>query len=116
LVNDLYALKMKAGDDTRGPLAVHPVMKSQGLDGDYARALKALVLKYAGDAKLTRVAEMNVQAFSDQDQRTGFVWSFVMFDRSGDVLTHEQIARVDSDAQGVQQTGTDASRAGSLNP
>lgn len=116
LVDDVYALKMKAGDDTRGPLDVHPVMKSKGLDGEYAKALKALILKYAGDATLTRIAEMNVQAFSDQDKRTGFVWSFVMFDRDGSSLTHEQIARVEADAQGVQQAGTDASRAGSLNP
>jgi hypothetical protein len=116
LVDDVYALKKMAGDDTKGALRVHPVLKDKGLDGDYAKALKAMVLKYAGDTTLTRVAEMNVAAFSDTDKRTGFVWSFEMFDRSGSSLTNEQIARVDSSAQGVQQNGSDASRQGSLNP
>jgi len=39
-----------------------------------------------------------------------------MFTRDGATLTKENVARVDEDAQGVQETGNAASRQGSLNP
>jgi len=42
---------------TLGPLAPHPIMVKQGLGGPFATGVRALVLQYAGEKNLTRVAE-----------------------------------------------------------
>jgi len=108
----LAALKGQAGSATSGqPLDVHPVMKSQGLDGQYAQALKALVLKIAGEKTLSRVAFM---ALVTKDNR----WTFGAFNRSNAVLVPDEIPRTKGKTvQGVVEGGQGSTtRAGELVP
>ena len=65
LTDDLKRLKALAKQETAClPLSVHPVMAKQGLGGEYATALKALVQAYAGEANLDRVAITAERGFS----------------------------------------------------
>ena len=61
-----------------GPLAPHPIIVKEGLDGAFASGIRALVLRYAGGDSLTRVTEMTEPAAS---------WLFLAFDVARD--THE---------------------------
>lgn len=55
LVGELTNLRQAQGaDDDRGPLRVHPLLAMQGLHGPYAKGLRAIVTKYAGQQNLTR--------------------------------------------------------------
>jgi hypothetical protein len=62
-----------SGGERLGGLAPHPIVVEQGMDGDMARGLSALVLEYAGASNLTRVTELS--AFN-----ADFSWSFRGFD------------------------------------
>lgn len=65
--------------DTKGPLAVHPIIKSEGLRGAYAEAIKTLLLRYAGDQNLERVTFMQLQNFNVNE------WVFGGFDVGADM-------------------------------
>lgn len=55
-LKEIVALRLanSTGNDL-GALQVHPVMARQGLDGPMAKGLNAIVLKFAGAAKLTKL-------------------------------------------------------------
>jgi hypothetical protein len=87
LVRGLADLQALAGDGTRGkPLGVHPVIEAEGLRGPYATALNALVLRYAGEATLARIARMVLN-------KVDIVWTFDVFDRDGAGLELRAIPR-----------------------
>ena len=112
VLDGLQALKAQAGDATRGqPLDVHPVMKAQGVRGEYAKALNALVLKAAGESTLTRVAFMTLINVNNR-------WAFGAFNRSGATLVADEIPRTKGKLlQGVVEQGSGGtSRAGELVP
>lgn len=76
LVEDVFRLKTLAASGTTGkPLGIHPTMKTEGLRGAYATALKSTLAKYAGSATLSRVALMQLAKHDS--------WAFIAFDRSG---------------------------------
>jgi hypothetical protein len=110
-VSALWDLKAKAGSATDGkPLQVHPVMQSQGLGGDYATALKAMVTRHCGDDTLSRVAMQAVAA-------NGTVWTFAGVNRQGDKLVADDVARLNAEpAQAFREIGTTESRLGELIP
>jgi hypothetical protein len=107
----LWQLKAAAGVATDGaPLDVHPVMKSEGLDGAYAAAVKQLVRTHCGAQNLARVAFMSVSNF-------GRAWRFGGFDVVGGALVATDIPRLNGlTAQNVQEFGTPEFRNGSLLP
>jgi hypothetical protein len=51
-----------------GPLAVHPMMLSEGLNGPMAKGVRELILRFAGTNNLVRVATLTGS--------NGFIWSF----------------------------------------
>jgi hypothetical protein len=56
----LVALREANADKVSfGPLAPHPVMVRQGLDGPMSQGVRALILQYAGAQNLVRVAQLN---------------------------------------------------------
>jgi hypothetical protein len=65
--------KAPAGVDSRAPLQVHPRLAREGLDGTFARAFKALLLRYCGDKTLWRVTAMATLVGGDK-------WAFSGFD------------------------------------
>jgi hypothetical protein len=62
LAKEMLALRLSTGLPLQKSLlspqhqGVHPTLKEQGLRGAYATALKAIILKYAGEQTLSRVA------------------------------------------------------------
>jgi hypothetical protein len=75
LVADLRALRALAGGATVGqPLGVHPVMAAEGLRGPYARALRALIVRYAGEATLDAMAFFELSKFNS-------LWAFSAADK-----------------------------------
>jgi len=60
-LNEMTALRLAndpAGDDL-GPLAVHPIVKKQGMNGAMAKGLEAIVTKYALPKDLGRVTSFH---------------------------------------------------------
>lgn len=108
---ELRGLKALAQAATAGkPLDVHPVLLAQGLDGPYARALDALLLRFCGTQTLTRLAFMSVN-------RAGDAWTFGAFELERGALRADPIPRLPNQmVQGVQQTGSAAAPAGGLIP
>jgi hypothetical protein len=77
LVAGLRALKQRAGAMTAcQPLQVHPVMVKEGLGGEYASEVERLILQFAGDTTLSRVAVMRLGAVGETS-----LWFFSAFDR-----------------------------------
>lgn len=58
--------------DVDAPLQVHPVMRQQGLRGDFALGLKQLLLKFCGKANLWRVTSMSTLVGGDKWEFRGF--------------------------------------------
>jgi hypothetical protein len=56
------ARKAAGGDHDLGPLAPHPLVVSEGLDGPLAQAFAKTITKYAGQAKLVRMTALAVAA------------------------------------------------------
>jgi hypothetical protein len=73
-VEEVAALRVaQGGTADLGPLAVHPIVKAQGLTGAMARGLQAIVLKYAGMSRLERFTVLQATNL-DAD------WNFSGFD------------------------------------
>ena len=89
-LEELRGLRALSGDtDMTGPLRVHPVLSEQGLSGEYASALNALLLRYAGEENLTR---MTFFLRAPPLQET---WFFGGFDREDGVLSEMEIVGVE---------------------
>jgi hypothetical protein len=92
------------------PLAPHPVMKNQGLGGEYARKIKELVTSISTQSRLTRVAFMLVLSNHAS-------WTFGALDVENGSLKETPIPRLgDLTRQGVQEFGSEAFRNGELSP
>jgi hypothetical protein len=58
---ELLALKVGSNIDVRpAPLGRHPILVEQGLDGPFAKGLKAVILKYVGVSNLALLTEFSV--------------------------------------------------------
>lgn len=61
------------GGKRMGPLAQHPIMKAQGLEGPMAKGLNAVVLRYAGAKNFERFTIFSTSGL-------GTAWNFKGFD------------------------------------
>lgn len=108
----VWALKALAGRETDGkPLDVHPVMKREGLGGEYARTLHAMVKRLCGAQNLSRVAFMRLVQLDR-------AWRFGAFDVVNGALVADPIPRLTGSLtqQGVQEFGNTDFRSGELQP
>src|SRR5258706_12026035 len=95
LTYDLRVLKGMASASSPA-LAPHAALAAEGLDGAFASALEKLVLRYTGNDRLYRVAEMTMAL--------GREWDFAIFNRSSAGWVRETIPRL---GQGLQQVFDD---------
>jgi hypothetical protein len=73
-VREVIALRKAQGQTkTMGPLAPHPLLVKQGVDGAFAQGLAQIVLKYCGSTNLIRFTH-----FQSSNLQT--VWGFSGFD------------------------------------
>jgi len=80
-LDEMTALRLandRSGADL-GPLAIHPLVKKQGMTGAMAKGLNAIVLKYADPAKIVKTTSFH-GVFAQ-----GTTWSFDQVDVSGGV-------------------------------
>jgi hypothetical protein len=97
LVKDIVNLRVANSDGKDlGELAVHPIMKSQGLSGAFAQGLNAIILKYAGAGNIIKITGF-LGVFS---QHTS--WNFAASDVADGVTTVAPIASLANNA--VEQT------------
>jgi hypothetical protein len=97
VVDRVKALKAIAKDQTASkPLDVHPVMKAQGVTGEYATKLKALITDFCGEQNLSRVAFM----VAGMDGKN---WNFGAFNRNLLSLEADKIPRTDDKEEQAQQ-------------
>jgi hypothetical protein len=81
VVQAIIALRIASGGaGDLGPLAVHPILAKQGLEGKMAKGLEALLLAHAGAANLTRFT-----VFQGVNLDTD--WDFSAFDVKKGVAT-----------------------------
>lgn len=74
LLDELLQIRRRHGFMSRGlALQVHPVLRAQGLNGPFAKSLKQLILKYAGDDNITKLTFMVVRG-------PGIFWGFGGYD------------------------------------
>jgi hypothetical protein len=69
LIAELKAIVPKDAQQNGRPLEVHPQIAAQGLQGDHWRKLKGVILKYAGQANLSRLTVMTVSRSVVKDGR-----------------------------------------------
>jgi hypothetical protein len=71
LLGEVAALK--AGASTAGPLGVHPLLQAEGLEGPFARGLRAALLARVGKGRLSRLTSMALSGRAN-------VWIFAGLD------------------------------------
>ncbi|HEY4183369.1 MAG TPA: hypothetical protein VGM90_41380 [Kofleriaceae bacterium] len=77
IIQDVITLRKANGQTTAmGPLAPHPLLVKQGLDGAFGKGLRAIILAHASSKNLIRFTH-----FESANLQT--VWNFSGFDISG---------------------------------
>ena len=107
IANEILAAKRGARGSLRTALGVHPLIEQQGLSGTFATDLRAIVLRHAGKANLSRVTFMTREA-SRQGQ-----WKFGGFDIAGARHTKMKIASL---GNATEQVFSSFMRSGSATP
>jgi hypothetical protein len=88
LLKALLKLRASSRVSTQGlALQVHPALVAQGLEGPYGQQLRKLVMRFAGEKRLSRVTFMTLEAHNQ-------MWDFGGFDIDGEKTTRIAIARV----------------------
>jgi hypothetical protein len=106
----LFELDERAGEETDGPLDVHPVLAREKGQGPYTRTLRTLIETWCGPGTLVRVAFMSVN-------RDGDTWRFGAFNVSHSTLMADPIPRLSTlTVQAFQELGTETFRNGALIP
>jgi hypothetical protein len=110
LAGELARLNKKFPMASGLPLTVHPVLKAQGLKGEYGRELERIFKSRVSEANLTRATAMTVNA-------QGTLWTFAGFDVNGEQLTRLPVPKTDNVAQAffVRRTG-DSEYVSRMNP
>lgn len=101
LLSSVIDLKLKHGtsSSTNTPLAIHPILQSEGLSGPYYTQLINLIYQYVGEGNLSRVTFM--QLFMN-----GNIWEFGGFDIKDQNLTPITIARTNTTTQQFKNSAT----------
>lgn len=91
LITELKKLKSESGLNTNDqePLGINPIIKSQGLKGDYYGKFIKIIYSYIGEGNFSRVTFMQLSM-------TGNVWVFGGFDLKNGELKPIFIPRIDS--------------------
>lgn len=76
-----------AGNDAPGPLAPHPIIARQGLGGAMSKGVEALILQYAGEKNLARLAQL-----STINNELEEIWNMSAFDVADGGATPSPIA------------------------
>ncbi len=97
IVQELRRLRTLAPEVKDAPLDVHAGLAAQGLEGAYGKALRALVLKHAGEQNLTRMTFF-LRAPSRQEE-----WFFGGFDREAGQMKQLDILGVGKANQRVNR-------------
>ncbi len=97
LVAELRGIALQAPENTGQPtLDVSPALRAQGMDGDYARGLHALIQRYAGPDTLARMTFMTrTNARSGQWEFGGFhlgTWPDTGFPAAGPIAIEGALA------------------------
>lgn len=127
LAKEMLALRISTGLPLQKGLispqqdGVHPTLKEQGLRGAYATALKALILRYAGEQTLTRIAfsvEDRVGStggyYGQQQQNPDTRWVFGGFEHENGHLRPLNIASL-GDYTGLQTIDSFPTQRGDKN-
>lgn len=95
-LSELSEARRLYGFSSRGwPLQIHPVLRAQGLNGAFARVLKNLILKYAGDDNLRKLTFMVVRGpevfwgFGGYEIDANGVTTPVLIPRMGSLVLHQ---------------------------
>lgn len=93
LTSEIKKLKAEYSlSDAFDPLDIHPLIKQQGLSGDYYQRLMTLIYSYIGEGNLTRITFMTLFM-------SGNTWEFGGFDIHNGEFTSITIPRINSTAQ-----------------
>ena len=107
IAKEILAAKRGARGSLRTALGVHPLIEQQGLSGTFATDLRAIVLRHAGKANLSRVTFM-----TREPPRQG-QWKFGGFDIAGTRHTKMKIASL---GNATEQVFSSFMRNGSAEP
>jgi hypothetical protein len=93
LIKQLEQLKSDAGETIKNEtLSIHPLLKSSGLSGSYAKELFSILLSELGSSRLSRITFMQLSG-------SGNVWNFGGFDIVGNGMKPMLIPRVNTKIQ-----------------
>jgi hypothetical protein len=100
-VDEMVAAREGDGIDyDLGPLAPHPIIATEGLDGALAQKLLAIVTRYAGGSELARMTAFEVEEIADGSQPIigdGEFWELQSFDVAAGAVTPRSIATIPGD-------------------
>jgi hypothetical protein len=106
---ELRVANASANGETGGPLAPHPIMVRQGLDGAMSTGVERLILQYAGEKNLVRLAQL-----SGFGAGIGGTWTMSAFDvGQGSTATPRVIPTLAADAGSVQSEFIESDFGGS---
>jgi len=99
LIRAVRTLRDAAGTPDASTLSIHPTLAKEGLNGDFARALRSEVLHITGDKRLTRVTFMTLPVAEHQ-------WTFGGFDVVNGAAVPLKPTGVDAMVQVVRGSAT----------
>jgi hypothetical protein len=115
-VDELVAArKAEGGDRDLGPLAPHPLIAQEGLDGPLAQAFAKTITKYAGQDKLVRMTEFDFASWASGPTTSGTTtWNFSQFRVDHGTVTNMDIPTLST--TGMSQDGNSMALEASTGP
>ncbi len=88
-MKQILTLKKAQGGLASQILDVHPILAQQGLDGAFAKGLRAILLEHLGAERIARITFFDHNFGFEQDG-----WLFTIFDRSGGTFVPKNIPKL----------------------
>jgi hypothetical protein len=117
-VRDITAARTDdSGDGDLGPLAPHPIVASEGLDGPFGRALAGIIAKYAGEGTLERMTAF-VLDLPSNGAGSGPLedWQFQSFTVDGSTLVPHAIPALPQEPSMMSLAASTGPLAAQLSP
>jgi hypothetical protein len=102
-MKQILTLKAAQGGLASQILEVHPILAQQGLDGAFAKGLRAILLEHLGENRIARITSFDHNFEPDSDG-----WRFVIFDRSASGFVEKNIPTL---SRGQLLGGSNASQS-----
>ena len=94
MVKQILTLKAAEGNLGSQILEPHPILVKQGLEGNFAKGLRGIVLEHLGGNRIARITSFDHNMDPDSDG-----WTFQVFDSVSGTLTRKDVPKIGRQGQ-----------------